>query len=538
MIKNLFFETFLLEVQQLGIDFYIEEEDESSEDEPILLVLDDYAECAIEVDPGLGYMNVFMVFPYYDASKSERESGNCFEEIESDTEQYLRESIFKSSLQNNIPYLVTDWDDGYYMCPGYTARVGLYHVPCDAAIIKSFFDYVKVFYSTYNSYDLSMLREEILLTILKESNLTMDTLPFHMTIRDESDPLFAGDSRSVKIYQGHEYTLLCENNTTVAVKKDHWDLANKIIHTCELYDDTKISANEDIVTINSNSFAFKLDTNKTNVTYLEELYLEGLLSAFAPFASLKMRQAINSTVENPLTEYATPLIFTEGHTDWKHMKHVFNYLFEPDSLNFQFREYPPNTPMGSSELLSMCKSFAKDRHPAPRIMIFDCDIQSVLKEVNGPNGYKYWGNRVYSVALPIPPHRQATPHICIEHYYTDDEITKEFLVSGEHRRLHIGYEFDRFGRAPQINRICHQLNSCGPGKINIIDAAVWDATSQSEVNFALSKSAFAHHMSHEEPSETACVAFKLLYDVIMQIIEDDKKQQESRKPNRHTLSAQ
>lgn len=93
MIKNLFFDTFLSEIQQLGINFYIEEEDECNEDEPILLVLDDFVDCAIEVDPGLGYMNVYMVFPYYDASKSEIETGNYFEEIESDTEQYLRESI-------------------------------------------------------------------------------------------------------------------------------------------------------------------------------------------------------------------------------------------------------------------------------------------------------------------------------------------------------------------------------------------------------------------------------------------------------------
>jgi len=537
MIKNLFFDTFLSEIQQVGINFYIEEEDECNEDEPILLTLDDYVDCAIEVDPGLDYMNMYMTFPYYDASKSERASGNCFEEVGRDTELYLRESIFKSSLQKIMPYLVTDWDDGCYMCPGYTARVGLYHVPCDVAIINSFFEYVRVFYNTYNSYDPSMLREEILSTILKTHNLSTDTLPFYMAINGESDPLFNGDSRSVKIYQGHEYTLLCENNTTVSVQKDHWDLVYKIIHACELYDETKISVNEDIITINSNSFVFKLDTHKTNVAYLEELYLEGLLAAFAPFASLKMRQAINNTVENPLAEYATPLIFTEGHTDWKHMKHVFNYLFGPDGLCFKFREYPANTPMGSSELLSMCKSLAKDRNPAPRIMIFDCDVQSILKDISGANGYKYWGNRVYSVALPIPPHRTNTPHICIEHYYTDEEITKEFLVSGEHRRLHIGYEFDRFGRAPQINRICHQLNSCGPGKINIIDTAVWEATSQSEVNFALSKSAFAHYMSHEVPSETACSAFRLLYDVIMQIIEDDRKQQEAGKAIRHSPSA-
>ena len=51
MSKNLFFESFLAEIEQIGITFYLDEVDEIDSDEPVLLILDDYADCAIEVDP-------------------------------------------------------------------------------------------------------------------------------------------------------------------------------------------------------------------------------------------------------------------------------------------------------------------------------------------------------------------------------------------------------------------------------------------------------------------------------------------------------
>ena len=102
----------------------------------------------------------------------------------------------------------------------------------------------------------------------------------------------------------------------------------------------------------------------------------------------------------------------------------------------------------------------------------------------------------------------------------------------------MGFEFDRFGRAPQINRMCHQLNACGPQKINIIDSAVMDATSLSETNYALSKRAFVKHIAKEKLSETACASFRLLYDVIMQIIKDDRKKEEgARRKDRYSSSA-
>lgn len=539
MSKNLFFESFLAEIEQIGITFYLDEVDEIDSDEPVLLILDDYADCAIEVDPLLEYMDVYMVFPYYDASKSEREAGRCIEEIECDTELFLLENLFKLSFKKTTPFEVTEWDDGCYMCPGYTARVGLYHVPCDTSIIKSFFAHVTNFYQEYHSYDTPMLRDAVLDTVLEKHNLALRSLPFSLSTKTEFQTVPGNKPNSIKIYPGHEYTLLSDENSTVAISNSHWNLAFEIIHACELYDDTEIWINKNIVTLYSNSMVFELKRHESNVAYLEEMYLENLLSSFEPFASLKMKQIINSSIENPLSEFMKPIVFTEGHTDWKHIKHAFSRMFSSDEICFEFREYPPDTALGYGELLNMCKSFSKSQNPAPRIMIFDRDVPSIFKEISDTNGYKHWGNRVYSVLLPIPSHRENTPNICIEHYYTNDEITKEFFEAGEYRRLHMGFEFDRFGRAPQINRICHQLNACGPHKINIIDTAVMDATSLSETNYALSKSAFADHIMKESLSETANASFRLLYDVINQIIKDDQTRQKeiARRKARNISSA-
>jgi len=68
---------------------------------------------------------------------------------------------------------------------------------------------------------------------------------------------------------------------------------------------------------------------------------------------------------------------------------------------------------------------------------------------NLPNGEKIGTesfSEVYSFQIPIPEHRKTTPNICIEHYYTDDEIKREFkCVDGIIRRMYMGNEFNSKG---------------------------------------------------------------------------------------------
>lgn len=64
---------------------------------------------------------------------------------------------------------------------------------------------------------------------------------------------------------------------------------------------------------------------------------------------------------------------------------------------------------------------------------------------DGSSSFKDWGNNIFSFVLPVPKHRRSTPEICIEHYYTDEEIkTLVKIEDGSQRRLYIVQKNDKF----------------------------------------------------------------------------------------------
>ena len=73
-------------------------------------------------------------------------------------------------------------------------------------------------------------------------------------------------------------------------------------------------------------------------------------------------------------------------------------------------------------------------------MVFDGDIpENERKDVcDAERTYKDWGNNSYSFVLPIPDHRQSLKGVCIELYYTDDDLMG-YYVDG--RRLYLAWEF-------------------------------------------------------------------------------------------------
>lgn len=79
-----------------------------------------------------------------------------------------------------------------------------------------------------------------------------------------------------------------------------------------------------------------------------------------------------------------PIIYTEGKTDWKHLKTAFaalkNLGMFPE-LDVQFLEYGDETPMGDGELYKMCGTFCKRANPQPQILIFDRDKPDVVNHV-------------------------------------------------------------------------------------------------------------------------------------------------------------
>ncbi len=210
-----------------------------------------------------------------------------------------------------------------------------------------------------------------------------------------------------------------------------------------------------------------------------------------------------------------PLIITEGATDWKHLKAAYRKLLDDprcsewlSSLDFDFLEYEPkNSPMencyklemSGSHLQTMCEQYCLMQQPRKMIFIADSDVKDVRKALIGTDSaYKSWGNSVYSIILPLPVHRPSAKitEICIEHYYTDEQLKLEVEIDGVSRRLFMGCEFDSDGVSLDATMFCNERNSCGDEKIRIIDGhekspRVYCISDKEKTNIALSKMKFA-----------------------------------------------
>ena len=234
------------------------------------------------------------------------------------------------------------------------------------------------------------------------------------------------------------------------------------------------------------------------------------------------------------------LIITEGATDWRHIKAAIHALSQIKStkalcemLDIEFLEFDHKNSNESGSLIKlemcnttlcrMCEEYAKIKQQRKLIFIADRDDKDTNKKLGGECAYKKWGNNVYSVILPIPAHRKTTPDICIEHYYSDDEIKTPVIINGISRRLYMVNEFDAHGRCLDMPVICEKKKICGPDKIGIIEGSqgekVLSTTPGKDDNLALSKMQFAIKVLNKEPpfSDFNFGAFKELLMIINDI---------------------
>jgi RNA-directed DNA polymerase len=185
------------------------------------------------------------------------------------------------------------------------------------------------------------------------------------------------------------------------------------------------------------------------------------------------------------------IIWTEGKTDWQHIKSAFQVLGVGGKLKFE--EYDDD--FGDDQLLKQCSALARILQPLPTIFIFDRDNDEIVRKVATPDlGFKQWGNNVYSFAIPVPAHRNGQSAICVESYYTDDELR---IPDEKGRRLFLSTEFN-----PKSGRhlIDSSLSIGNKGKltaegksarVRIVDSEVYDDQSN---NVALSKADFTKNV--------------------------------------------
>ena len=232
------------------------------------------------------------------------------------------------------------------------------------------------------------------------------------------------------------------------------------------------------------------------------------------------------------------LIVTEGATDWRHLKAALRHFQrkeEYNDLEIEFLEYNPKNSskeglpkldMSCTNLVTMCKEFAKIQQQRKIIFIADADDKNTNKELSlSGKEYKTWGNNVYSMILPIPNHRLDTPDICIEHYYLDQDLQRSIKVNGIPRRIYMGWEFDEVGLSNDKKYM--DRNNCGKGKICIIDGQsekrVFKIDDEAKTNLALPKMDFAEaiYKEKDDMKDIDFSEFRLIFDVIKQIIEAD-----------------
>lgn len=187
---------------------------------------------------------------------------------------------------------------------------------------------------------------------------------------------------------------------------------------------------------------------------------------------------------------AKPLIITEGTSDWIHIKNALQRLKNNKELDeetltllneidVEFLEFYPKGynnktlcfEMGDGALITMCEQFSKIQQNRKLIFVADHDKKDTLKRFTDDNGYKFWGNNVYSFCIPVPKFRNESS-ICIEQYYSDAEITTpKKCGDGIERRMFLSTEFNENGEHLTENKKCETPSMCKSNKTIILDGS-------------------------------------------------------------------
>ncbi len=247
----------------------------------------------------------------------------------------------------------------------------------------------------------------------------------------------------------------------------------------------------------------------------DSIYLR-LVDRLRVLAPELVKQPVTLAQDSSAIELA-PLVYTEGKSDWKHIKAAIQRLKELGHYTYLNIEFVPlETSMGDTELLKMCNLLSKTPQPKTAILIFDRDNPSIMKDVASEGEeYKSWGNKVFSFAIPVPTHRQGNPSISIEFFYTDEELKRQ---DSNGRRLFLSNEFvPKSGRHKKMDVICHNLKKIGSQDISIIDNGVID---KEHKNIALSKDDFAEYVLNRTKNfdNFDFSQFQSIFDVIVRIM--------------------
>ena len=510
----------------------------------------------VEVSADAECVDIFRSFGYTDFSKYEREQ-NAYteEEIAGDECEYLQERYFALFLRNKGVHYVCTWDDGAYMCRGRTNRIGYRNLP----YCKNTVSIVEEFLNLCEEFDRLTERAKglTILNRLAADYVKRQGYPGRLPVELETGKIeLYRESLKVdetfllqSLYIGQEYALFSEREQVIWASAADLQVFLGLVKCCEYYGDVDyfligshlIGVSRYFIWIGSYGRCLP---DHYSMRYEQGRIIEQIRS-FLPYADSILRDLYFKEYQERLGHGSDVCIFTEGPTDWKHLKFHLNRLEKRFTRgpNIRFHEYEPtDSPveaahkmdMGGNLLCDMCFSFSKKENEEIYIFIADRDRDDVVKKLSPKDTdqpFRAWGNHVYSIVLPIPEHRISTPRICIEHYYSDAEIKAEFMCAdGIKRRLYIGNEFDQYGRAINLDRFCVNREACGSDSVRIISGSgkkerVISLTKDDGTNYALSKALFVEHVCNNELqiSRDTEKAFEKLFEVIRKIKQYDEQ---------------
>lgn len=248
-----------------------------------------------------------------------------------------------------------------------------------------------------------------------------------------------------------------------------------------------------------------------NNTLFEEVY-QILISENERFA--KKYNQLCEEIEGT----TTPLIITEGKTDWKHLKAAMKSL-EIDDLDVSFYEYTEN--MGDNTLLNLLKQFAITSPNRKIIGMFDRDNDDICKVTSeNVSSYVELSKNIYIFSIPTVNETVYGKYTSIEHYYLKDQLLKQ---DENGRRLFLGEEFYESGYSK-----CRRYHTRCKGVQNkvtvngIIDDKVYDLEKDPhfKTSIALPKDDFAQMILGEDKFAEGFdfSEFSKIFDVIREIV--------------------
>lgn len=307
-----------------------------------------------------------------------------------------------------------------------------------------------------------------------------------------------------------EVTGLTVNNTRPNVRRTYIRRIRAMLHASERYGlasaaaehFNKYSSFKDMPKDRTSAFVHELTGKIGFVRFIKKESHGVTLYDSKIYAKLKNRlKALSPEIKFAptrlyISESNLPVIMGEGKTDWKYLKWAldcFNEKGEFKDIRVNFREYGRTEAVGYKNLLAFCERASLLSRENRVICVFDRDCEEILlKAQKGGKPYRYWGGNVYSLIIPKPVFRQFD-EICIEQYFTDDEIK---TTDENGRRLFISKEFDNATGVHCDNPklIYGKKNGLGYLKSKyprIIAEDVWTDTG---VNVALPKRDFAEYI--------------------------------------------